>query len=300
MKAANQLPDYPENLKTKRQWADLGLLPVDDNAGEQYWTNRNCQHRSIYYRRDQVREATQEELDAYYIPIKQAKAERRRIKKECEEKKRAEQAERERIEAERQKAIEEQRKALKKVWEKYAEVANNPCIACENPSGIVVFDVETTGLDSEEDEILQVSIIDGEGHTLINSYVKPHVKTEWLDAMAINGITPQMVEDAPYAEELIPLVNGIFKSADIGIAYNNNFDLGFLAKWGIKDFPERQIDVMYAFAQIYGEWSDYFGDYKWQKLVTAASYYGYDFDAHDSLEDVKATLCIYNEMNKNK
>ena len=40
----------------------------------------------------------------------------------------------------------------------------------------------------------------------------------------------------------------------------------------------------------------YFGDYKWQKLSTAASYYGYKFKAHDSLEDVRATLYVYKKL----
>lgn len=29
MKAANGMPGYPDNLKTKRQWADIGYLPKD-------------------------------------------------------------------------------------------------------------------------------------------------------------------------------------------------------------------------------------------------------------------------------
>lgn len=35
---------------------------------------------------------------------------------------------------------------------------------------------------------------------------------------------------------------------------------------------------------------------KWQKLSTAASYYGYKFKAHDSLEDVRATLYVYKKL----
>ena len=37
-------------------------------------------------------------------------------------------------------------------------------------------------------------------------------------------------------------------------------------------------------------------NYKWQKLSKAAAYYGYKFKAHDSLEDVRATLYVYNKM----
>ena len=49
---------------------------------------------------------------------------------------------------------------------------------------------------------------------------------------------------------------------------------------------------MREFAKIYEEWNNYYGNHTYQKLTNAACYYGYNFDelAHDSLEDVKATL----------
>lgn len=53
---------------------------------------------------------------------------------------------------------------------------------------------------------------------------------------------------------------------------------------------------MLAFAEIYGEWNEYYGNYKWQSLSKCAEYYGYTFKAHDSLEDVKATLYCYKKM----
>ena len=80
-----------------------------------------------------------------------------------------------------------------------------------------------------------------------------------------------MVKDAPYPHDLIPKVKGIFEAADLLIAYNNQFDLSFLRRWGISDSGKEQYDVMLEFAQEYGEWNEYFGDYKWQKLSTAAS-----------------------------
>ena len=160
---------------------------------------------------------------------------------------------------------------------------------------IIVFDTETTGV-TEDDEIIQLSIIDGNGKTLINEYVHPYWKKEWAAAARVNGITPEMVKDAPYPHDLIPKVKGIFEAADILVAYNNQFDLSFLRRWGISDSGKEQYDVMLEFAQEYGEWNEYFGDYKWQKLSTAASYYGYKFKAHDSLEDVRATLYVYKKL----
>lgn len=95
---------------------------------------------------------------------------------------------------------------------------------------IIVFDTETTGV-TEDDEIIQLSIIDGNGKTLINEYVHPYWKKDWAAAARVNGITPEMVKDAPYPHDLIPKVKGIFEAADLLIAYNNQFDLSFLRRW---------------------------------------------------------------------
>ena len=169
-------------------------------------------------------------------------------------------------------------------------------IACCNPSKMIVFDLETTGLDDQKDEILQISIIDGDGNTLINEYVHPVKKESWDEAQRINGITPEMVENAPYPYKLIPKVKGIFQAADLIVSYNGVFDLKFLSHWGITADGKTHYDVMRKFAPVYGEKDLKRGGYKWKKLTVCAEYYGYKFKAHDSLEDVKATLFCYRNL----
>lgn len=164
----------------------------------------------------------------------------------------------------------------------------------------VIFDIETTGLDPEQDEILQFSAINENGEVLLNTYIKPISHTEWKDAEAINHISMEMVSDCKTMEELLPEIQAIFDNCSEMIAYNFNFDFAFLYKAGIKFcYGTIIFDPMIDFAEIYGEWSNYYGNYKWQNLTTAAYYYGYNFDdlAHDSLEDVKATLVVYNAIN---
>lgn len=84
--------------------------------------------------------------------------------------------------------------------------------------------------------------------------------------------------------------------ADKVIAYNAAFEDSYLKAYGIEVDPEKWIDPMIMFAEIYGEWNERRGSYKWQSLTKCATYYGYEFKAHDSLEDVKATLYCYKKM----
>ena len=169
---------------------------------------------------------------------------------------------------------------------------------------IICFDVETTGLDPKNDEILQLSIIDGNKNTLFNEYFKPERMKLWDQAQKVHGISPSIVSNKKSFKYYLKIIQGIFDNANIIIGYNVGFDIEFLEEHGINLDKEYEIfDVMLEFAEIYGEWSDYFENYKWQKLTTCATYYEYKFDAHDSLEDVKATLhCYYkileNEKNK--
>lgn len=165
----------------------------------------------------------------------------------------------------------------------------------------VIFDVETTGLDPENDEILQFSAINENGEVLLNTYIKPSHHTEWKDAESVNHISPDMVADCKAMEEILPDIQAVFYSCNELIAYNAEFDYAFLVNAGVKFVPGTVIsDPMIEFAKVYGEWNDYYGNYTYQKLTNAAWYYGYNFDelAHDSLEDVKATLVVYNALKK--
>lgn len=167
----------------------------------------------------------------------------------------------------------------------------------------IILDTETTGLTAGKDELLQVSIIDENGRTIIDSYVKPTSCTEWPEAMAVNHITPEMVAAAPTIRDaaLHDQIQAALNAADTIIGYNTEFDLGFLEAAGF-DIPDRpQIDVMREFAEVYGEISESHNGYKWQKLTTAAAYYDYQWtiEAHNSLADCFATLYVYNKMRMN-
>lgn len=176
-----------------------------------------------------------------------------------------------------------------------ASALEEPVIPFSNPSGIICFDLETTGL-SPDAEILQISIIDGNGNVLLNEYVKPYYTDTWVAAQVVNQISPGMVENAPYLHELVSKIRGIFNSADVWIAYNADFDLGFVRELGVVPGNDvTVVDVMLEFAPIYGELT-FDGGYKWKSLQTCADYYHFSYHAHNSLEDVRATLYCYNKI----
>lgn len=164
---------------------------------------------------------------------------------------------------------------------------------------VLVLDTETTGLDRHA-EILQFSAIWGSGEIAINQYICPDHTSSWPRAMAVNHITPTMVMNEPAISELKDEIEDLLYSADIIVGYNLPFDLQMLKQNGIDLPPEdkvKYVDLMIPFAEVYGEYNDYYGDYKWQKLITCAHYYGYTGDGwHDSLADVRATLYCYRKM----
>lgn len=168
-----------------------------------------------------------------------------------------------------------------------------------NKTKTICFDLETTGVNKELDEILEITILDGNMNVLLNTYVKPIFTTSWKNAEAIHHISYDMVKNKPTLQQLAPLIKGIFENAGVIVGYNGSFDLGFLE--GLYSLENKQvIDVMKLFAPIYGEVSEKYGGYKWQKLQKCADYFGYKFKAHDSYEDAKATLYCYHKIIEGK
>ena len=163
----------------------------------------------------------------------------------------------------------------------------------------IVFDTETTGVSPQRDEILSLSVIDGDGRVLWDRLYRPSQAIEWPRAEAVNHITPESVALCPEIREDQRELSELFLSADSVIGYNVSFDLGFLASAGINPRESAEIhDTMLDFAELRGVRDTsrrHPGEWKWHKLTEAADFIAYDWGdeaAHGSLADARATLAV--------
>lgn len=281
-------------LLTERQWKLKHYVKLNDKCGKYLWVNAYCPNQELYLWDEEVRKMTDEELTAYRTKEKEKRVARQKAF----------------LQQQKVKKEEELLQLRREITQDIVKsIIKNTFTAQNFDSGIeyeydeIVIDTETTGLNADTDELLQVSIIDSQGNTLFNSYIKPLFTENWDGAMAVNHITPEMVANAPNIIEVKQEINKIINSANLIVGYNTDFDLSFLSAVGIENSKATVIDVMQDFADIYGEWSDKYGCNKWQKLTKCAEYYGYDWEndtAHDSLADCRATLYCYKKMKEQK
>ena len=94
---------------------------------------------------------------------------------------------------------------------------------------VLFFDLELTGF-YDRDEIISISICDGTGNVIMNTYVKPTHTKKWKRTERIHGITPEMTADSPTLEELTPEIKRIFANADAIIAYGVSTDYSHIKK----------------------------------------------------------------------
>lgn len=95
---------------------------------------------------------------------------------------------------------------------------------------IVVFDVETTGLSpTDGDRIVEIAAMKVKDLTVVDQFYSLVNPKRYLpaQAMSVNGITEEMVADAPFAEEVLPrFIDFVGGSCLAG--HNVKFDLNFV------------------------------------------------------------------------
>jgi DNA polymerase III subunit epsilon len=134
----------------------------------------------------------------------------------------------------------------------------------------VVLHSQTTGLHSTA-QIVEIAILSKYRSPLINTLVRPSVPIP-LDATRFHGITDEMVATAPtweeiglsvgeaIADKMVVMYNAAFNSARLDYMYN------LFPGSDERIFGYGGHCAMHHYAKYCGDWNNYYGNYRWQKL----------------------------------
>ncbi|WP_278856280.1 3'-5' exonuclease [Leyella stercorea] len=159
---------------------------------------------------------------------------------------------------------------------------------------LIVFDLETTGLDFIRDRIIQISYIkvspDGTEERE-NLFVNPE-KPIPHEVVELTGITNDDVKDAPTFKVLAPQLSEKFKGCDFAGYNSNHFDIPMLAE----EFLRAGIDFDFSKVRLIDAQTIF---HKMERRNLAAAYKFYcgrkmeeDFTAHRADEDTEATYRV--------
>ncbi|MFZ5392359.1 MAG: PolC-type DNA polymerase III [Patescibacteria group bacterium] len=153
----------------------------------------------------------------------------------------------------------------------------------------VSLDLETTGLDSRKDSIIEVGLVrfDWQGKILdrFNSLI--YFDGKFLDSIAsLTGISAKELLQAPYWEKVKREILQFVKDDDILIGHNINFDLSFLSSFGINWFDRKKLDSWYLATILISNARSYSLEYL-LKII------GKEYQAHRALDDAEAVVDLY-------
>ncbi len=159
---------------------------------------------------------------------------------------------------------------------------------------LVVFDLETTGLDMVKDRVIQLSYIkvypDGceeRGNELINP--EKHIGS---DITLLTGISDEDVKNKPTFKQLAKKLEEVFKGCDIAGFNSNFFDVPMLAE----EFLRAGIDFDFSKSRLIDACTIF---KKMERRNLASAYKFYcgrkmedDFEAHRADQDTEATYRV--------
>ena len=164
---------------------------------------------------------------------------------------------------------------------------------------VLFFDLELTGVYTH-DEIISISIVDGEGEIIMDTLVKPVRKKKWKQTEKIHGITPDMVANAPMLDELIPEIKRIFDNADNLIAYGVSTDYSHIKYiYDTEDEREALRDKTRCCANEFVRYAhEHLPELTHASLTDAMAVYGIEWDgvAHTSIADTIGCMKVWEKI----
>lgn len=153
---------------------------------------------------------------------------------------------------------------------------------------IIFFDLETTGVDTAKDRIVEISLVkvmpDGE-EIVKTRRINPQMPIP-VEATAIHGITDDDVKDCPVFKQIAKSLEQFMRGCDLGGFNSNRFDLPML----VEEFMRAGIDIDFK-RRKFVDVQNIFHKMEQRTLVAAYKFYcNRDLtDAHSAEADTRAT-----------
>lgn len=182
----------------------------------------------------------------------------------------------------------------------------------KNNEEYLVMHAHTTGLNENfDDEIVEIAIVNNNEKVLLNTLVKPQ-KNISDSAIQIHKITNKTVKNSPIFLDIYNDLKSILCNKKVYI-YNASFLLNILKstlninKLELIDFDAKCVMNLFS-NNIFKEYNDYFGNFNFQTLLTAYTYYykndefkllnGYGDRTYRALNDCLMTSKIIKKINQ--
>lgn len=163
------------------------------------------------------------------------------------------------------------------------------------PHDYTVIDLETTGLDPEDDDIIEVAAVRVRNGEIADSFQSLVRSRDSVDEFIteLTGITTEMLSTAPAPNDILPQFLD-FIGDDIIVGHNVNFDINFLYDWFEwelgKSFSNDFVDTMRIARRVLPE-------LKHHRLRDLVELFGVELDgAHRALADCRSTYACFNAL----
>lgn len=162
----------------------------------------------------------------------------------------------------------------------------------------VVFDLETTGLSSSIDRIIEIAAVKVRNGKIVDTFstlVNPEMKIPKAASM-VNGITDDLVEDAPKLKNVLEAFL-VFTGNDVLVGHNiHSFDMKFIRKavyeCSMEEFENDYIDTLYMARKCIPELSHH-------RLADVAEHFHISAEgAHRALNDCVINQKCYEKLGK--
>lgn len=170
-------------------------------------------------------------------------------------------------------------------------------LLCHLPN-YVIFDLETTGLDTDMDAIIEISALKVNGGEIVDEYstlVNPRMHIPY-EASCVNGIVDDMVKDAPIIEEALKGFIA-FIGNEVLVGQNiKRFDLKFIQRDAVRFFGKPvnndYVDTLFLAQR-------YLPELESHSLESLADHYDISYDgAHRALADCHINKKVYDCLAK--